>query len=98
MEIIIQDRDKALGREKDKIDYIHGKLESLDRFQHVAKIECQIATHRKTDNFMHYAIHVQAWCAHGKHHYHAKQEGSDFFDMSEKITMALENQIQKNHR
>lgn len=97
MEIIIQDRDKALGREKDKTDYLHNKFEGLERFKEIAKVECQVSTHRKTENFMHYEIHAQAWCSKGKHHYHAKQEGSDFFDIAEKVHAALENQIQKNH-
>lgn len=95
MEISIHDRDKALAREKDKIDYIHSKLESLERFKHLAKIDVKISTTRKTDNFTHYEIHAQAWCFDAKNHYHAKEEGGDFFELAEKVSAALENQVHK---
>lgn len=97
MEITIQDRDKALGRDRQKTDYIQSKFESLERFKHLAKIEIKISTRRKTENFMHYEVHVQGWCVEGRNHYHAKEEGADFFELAEKVCKAIESQVKNAH-
>jgi ribosomal subunit interface protein len=94
MKISIQDRDKSLSTAK--IDYLTGKLEHLEHYKNIATVDVKVSTHHKTEHYNHYDIHAQAFSEHGGHHYHAKEEGGDFFEIAEKVVSALNNQIQKH--